>query len=85
MAVNADRLNELLGKAVVDFGATFHAALVRSGTNSDFTKAWPQVDHKLLQNWLNEPGQPSATCENGSAIRQRAGTSPMTARLKSFF
>ena len=31
MVVNADRLNELLGKAVVDFGATFHAALVRVG------------------------------------------------------
>ena len=31
MSVNPERLNELLGKAVVDFGATFHAALVRVG------------------------------------------------------
>jgi 2-polyprenyl-3-methyl-5-hydroxy-6-metoxy-1,4-benzoquinol methylase len=29
--MNPDRLNELLGRAVVDFGATFHAALVRIG------------------------------------------------------
>ena len=31
MAVDSERLNELLGKAIVDFGATFHAALVRVG------------------------------------------------------
>jgi hypothetical protein len=27
MAINPDKLNEFLGKAIVDFGATFHAAL----------------------------------------------------------
>jgi hypothetical protein len=26
-----DKLNEFLGRALVDFGATFHAALVRIG------------------------------------------------------
>lgn len=31
MAVNPDKLNEFLGKAIVDFGATFHAALIRIG------------------------------------------------------
>jgi 2-polyprenyl-3-methyl-5-hydroxy-6-metoxy-1,4-benzoquinol methylase len=31
MAVNPDRLNEFLGKAIIDFGATFHAALIRIG------------------------------------------------------
>jgi 2-polyprenyl-3-methyl-5-hydroxy-6-metoxy-1,4-benzoquinol methylase len=31
MAVDPDKLHELLGKAVVDFGATFHAALVQVG------------------------------------------------------
>jgi 2-polyprenyl-3-methyl-5-hydroxy-6-metoxy-1,4-benzoquinol methylase len=31
MAIDSDKLHELLGKAVVDFGATFHAALVRVG------------------------------------------------------
>jgi hypothetical protein len=31
MAINTEKLNEFLGKAIVDFGATFHAALVRVG------------------------------------------------------
>ena len=31
MAVDMDKLHEFLGKAIVDFGATFHAALVRIG------------------------------------------------------
>ena len=39
MAVNPDRLNELLAKAVVDFGATFHAALVRIGDKLGLYKA----------------------------------------------
>ena len=39
MVVNADRLNELLGKAVVDFGATFHAALVVLGDKLGLYKA----------------------------------------------
>ena len=28
MAVNEQKLHELLGKGIVDFGATFHAALI---------------------------------------------------------
>jgi len=39
MSVNPDRLNELLGKAVIDFGATFHAALVRIGDKLGLYKA----------------------------------------------
>jgi 2-polyprenyl-3-methyl-5-hydroxy-6-metoxy-1,4-benzoquinol methylase len=31
MAINMDKLHELLGKGIVDFGATFHAALIRIG------------------------------------------------------
>ncbi|MBV9888333.1 MAG: SAM-dependent methyltransferase, partial [Acidobacteria bacterium] len=31
MALNPDKLNEFLGKAIVDFGATFSAALIRIG------------------------------------------------------
>jgi 2-polyprenyl-3-methyl-5-hydroxy-6-metoxy-1,4-benzoquinol methylase len=31
MAINPDRLHEFLAKAIVDFGATFHAALIRIG------------------------------------------------------
>jgi hypothetical protein len=31
MAIHPDKLNEFLGKAVVDFGATFNDALIRIG------------------------------------------------------
>jgi 2-polyprenyl-3-methyl-5-hydroxy-6-metoxy-1,4-benzoquinol methylase len=39
MSINPDKLNELLGKAVIDFGATFHAALVRVGDKLGLYKA----------------------------------------------
>jgi 2-polyprenyl-3-methyl-5-hydroxy-6-metoxy-1,4-benzoquinol methylase len=39
MAINPDKLNEFLGKAIVDFGATFHAALVRVGDKLGLYKA----------------------------------------------
>lgn len=39
MAVNPDKLNEFLGKAIVDFGATFHAALIRIGDKLGLYKA----------------------------------------------
>src|SRR5271154_376425 len=39
MTIDPEKLNELLGKAVVDFGATFHAALVRVGDKLGLYKA----------------------------------------------
>src|SRR5215831_380266 len=39
MAINQDKLHEFLVKAVVDFGATFHAALIRIGDKLGFYKA----------------------------------------------
>jgi len=39
MTIDPERLNELLGKAVVDFGATFHAALVAVGDKLGLYKA----------------------------------------------
>jgi 2-polyprenyl-3-methyl-5-hydroxy-6-metoxy-1,4-benzoquinol methylase len=39
MAINPDKLNEFLGKAIVDFGATFHAALIRIGDRLGLYKA----------------------------------------------
>ena len=39
MAVNPDKLNEFLGKAIVDFGATFNAALIRIGDKLGLYKA----------------------------------------------
>jgi 2-polyprenyl-3-methyl-5-hydroxy-6-metoxy-1,4-benzoquinol methylase len=39
MAINPDKLNEFLGKAIVDFGATFHAALIGIGDKLGLYKA----------------------------------------------
>jgi 2-polyprenyl-3-methyl-5-hydroxy-6-metoxy-1,4-benzoquinol methylase len=39
MALNQDKLHEFLGKAIVDFGATFNAALIRIGDKLGLYKA----------------------------------------------
>lgn len=39
MAINQERLHEFLGKAIVDFGATFNAALIRIGDKLGLYKA----------------------------------------------
>jgi SAM-dependent methyltransferase len=39
MAINQEKLNELLGRAIVDFGATFSAALIRIGDKLGLYKA----------------------------------------------
>ena len=39
MALNPEKLNELLGRGLVDFGATFHAALVQIGDRLGLYKA----------------------------------------------
>jgi hypothetical protein len=53
MTVNPDKLNEFLGKAMVDFGATFHAALMRIGDKLGLYKAlWrggPQTASELAK------------------------------------
>ena len=52
MSVNPDKLNEFLGKAIVDFGATFHAALIRIGDKLGLYKALasgPQTPAELAK------------------------------------
>jgi 2-polyprenyl-3-methyl-5-hydroxy-6-metoxy-1,4-benzoquinol methylase len=53
MSINPDRLNELLGKAVVDFGATFHAALLgigdKLGLYKALAKGGPQTPAELAK------------------------------------
>ena len=53
MAINSEKLHELLGKAVVDFGATFHAALVQVGDKLGLYKALaaggPQTSDELAK------------------------------------
>src|ERR1700755_1763671 len=53
MALNPDKLNEFLGKAVVDFGATLSAALIRIGDRLGLYKALasggPQTSAELAK------------------------------------
>ena len=53
MALNPDKLNEFLGKAVVDFGATMSAALIRIGDRLGLYKALvsggPQTPAELAE------------------------------------
>ena len=73
MAIDPEKLNEFLGRALVDFGATFHAALVRIGDKLGLYKALaaggPQTSGELakrtntteryIREWFStEPGSP---------------------------
>jgi len=53
MAIDMDKLHEFLGKAVVDFGATFNAALIRIGDKLGLYKALaangPQTPQELAK------------------------------------
>jgi 2-polyprenyl-3-methyl-5-hydroxy-6-metoxy-1,4-benzoquinol methylase len=68
MSVDQDKLHEFLGKAIVDFGATFNAALIRIGDKLGLYKALaksgPQTPAELatatgtseryIREWLSE-------------------------------
>ena len=43
MAINEEKLNQLLGQFVADFGAAFHAGLVVIGENLGLYKAMAQA------------------------------------------
>ena len=64
MSINPDKLNELLGKAVVDFGATFHAALVRVGDKLGLYKA-------LAAGGPQTPGRAGQAYRDGRTLRAR--------------
>src|SRR5260370_763118 len=53
MAINPDKLNEFLGRALVDFGATFNAALIRIGDKLGLDKGLggggPQTSAELAK------------------------------------
>jgi 2-polyprenyl-3-methyl-5-hydroxy-6-metoxy-1,4-benzoquinol methylase len=67
MAVNEEKLNQLLGKFVADFGATFHAGLVVIGENLGLYKAMASgepltsaelaertsTNERYVREWLN--------------------------------
>jgi 2-polyprenyl-3-methyl-5-hydroxy-6-metoxy-1,4-benzoquinol methylase len=64
MSINQDKLHEFLGKAIVDFGATFNAALIRIGDKLGLYKA-------LAKNGPQTPAQlASATNTSERYIRE---------------
>lgn len=62
MAIDSDKLHEFLGKALVDFGATFNAALIRIG---DRIKALLRAVHKRPRNSQSAPGPWSVMFASG--------------------
>jgi hypothetical protein len=44
MAVNEDKLNAFLGKAIGDLGASMSAVLILIGENSGCIHPWPKAD-----------------------------------------
>jgi hypothetical protein len=65
MPINPEKLNEFLGRALVDFGATFHAALVGIGDKLGLTRPSPPADRKRRRSLPNARTQRSATFVNG--------------------
>jgi hypothetical protein len=46
VAINEQKLHELLGKGIVDFGATFHAALIAIGDKLSLYKGLAAGGHQ---------------------------------------
>ena len=84
MSINEDKLHELLGKAVVDFGATFHAALVQVGDKLGLYKALaaggPQTPAELAE----RTGTAEGYVASGSAPRLREAMSRMHSKAAKF-
>jgi len=74
MAINQDKLHEFLGKAIVDFGAVFSAALIRIGDKLGLTKPLLPAGRRPPRNSPAKRIPPSATSGNGSRIRPLAAT-----------
>jgi 2-polyprenyl-3-methyl-5-hydroxy-6-metoxy-1,4-benzoquinol methylase len=81
MTINQDKLHEFLGKAIVDFGATFNAALIRIGDKLGLYKALakggPQTPGELakatgtaeryIREWLSEQAAGGYVTYDGAA------------------
>jgi hypothetical protein len=84
MAINPDKLNEFLGKAIVDFGATFNAALIRIGDRLGLYKALAAAGPQTPAELAKKQGRPSAIFANGCPRKPRAVTSLMIPLMESF-
>ena len=63
-----------LDKAVVDFGATFNAALIRIGDKLGLYKALAGSGPQTPAELAKEPAQRNDTFASGSARKRRADT-----------
>jgi hypothetical protein len=76
MAIDADKLQEFLGRFIADLGATVAAGNVVIGHRLGLYQALAAGP----RNWRPAPRPALATSPNGCAGRQRAGTSSTTRR-----
>jgi hypothetical protein len=63
---NTELLHELLGKAIIDTGATWNAPLVVIGISAACIRRWPTPSLTLLAGLPNTPVLQSAMYESGS-------------------
>ena len=82
MAVDEDKLNAFLGKAVGDLGAAMSAVQILVGDELGLYSALAE-GRLTSANWLNVRARANDMCANGSPIRPPADTSNTTATARS--
>jgi 2-polyprenyl-3-methyl-5-hydroxy-6-metoxy-1,4-benzoquinol methylase len=73
MALNEEKLNQLLGKGITDFGAAFHAGLVVIGESLGLYKALAQAEEPLTPAGLAERTETSERYVREWLCAQAAG------------
>src|SRR5258707_3880377 len=85
MAINPDKLNEFLGKAIVDFGATFNAALIRIGDRLGLYKALAAGGAPTPAELPKKKGTAQRFISDGLIARAApGGATPAMPRAKKF-
>jgi hypothetical protein len=84
MAIDPDKLNEFLGKAIVDFGATFNAALIRIGDRLGLYKALAAGGAQTPAELAKKRERQNATFGSGCPPKPPAVTSLMIPRTENF-
>ena len=73
-AIDEQKLHELLGRAIVDFGGADIAPLVVIGDRLGLFRRSPQPARSRPRTSPRRPGPPSATSASGSTRRPRRAT-----------
>jgi hypothetical protein len=84
MAIDMDKLQDFLGKAIVDFGATFHAALVRVGDRLGLYKGLAEGGPQSSAELANRTNTTERYVREWLCNQAAGGYVSMTARLVSF-